>query len=138
MQKRGRKSVGLAAPLNESKGCTRATNAALHYHSSAPAPNQFPPLGPVSQSCPAPLPDLWHTLPVPSLREDTVANRSRSTFQKRQKEMKRQEKQRQKAERRAERSQARRALREARDAPAKSAAPGELTAPAGHPEADSR
>ena len=38
-----------------------------------------------------------------------MATRSRSTFEKRQKEMKRMEKQRMKAERRAERSQAKRA-----------------------------
>jgi len=38
-----------------------------------------------------------------------VASRSKTTFQKRQKEMKRQEKQRMKAERRAQRSMAKRA-----------------------------
>lgn len=44
-----------------------------------------------------------------------MATRSRSTFQKRQKEMKRMEKQRMKAERRALRSLAKRAENEARN-----------------------
>ena len=43
-----------------------------------------------------------------------MATRSRSTFQKRQKEMKRQEKQRMKADRRAQRNLAKRAENEAR------------------------
>jgi len=42
-------------------------------------------------------------------KEDPLATRSKSTFQKRQKEMKRQEKQRMKAERRAQRNLAKRA-----------------------------
>ena len=44
-----------------------------------------------------------------------MATRSRTTFQKRQKEMKRQEKQRMKAERRAQRSLAKRTENEARN-----------------------
>jgi hypothetical protein len=58
------------------------------------------------------LPAAALSAPHPDSKGDFMATRSKSTFQKRQKEMKRQDKQRMKAERRAQKRLANRAANE--------------------------